>query len=201
MYMIPIPEMPPHAYRPIYEQSISMEEGQAETFTVSDFLSTISKLDKGCATYNIGSSAWNSDTSGSAINNIQKSELLEAALEAIHLENDINNRLITLKCDGTSEGISCSKDSESFLRKFFKNHSIKNRPSIFLLENGNFRILWKNGLGEQIGLQFLNSGDIQYVMFARRVNRTDLARSYGSDTPEGIDRLIEANRLRSLLYP
>lgn len=125
---------------------------------------------------------------------------LEGQLKKDRFENAIKERISTLKRIGAEESIPTSEESGNLLIEFLNKRTIDNKPFIFLLENGNFRALWKNEKGEQIGLQFLSDGNIQFVLFARRPDSLDLARSYGIDTPEGIKRIIEANRLRTLLY-
>ena len=46
------------------------------------------------------------------------------------------------------------------------------RPAIFLRDNvRNLRALWKNDDQEQIGLQFLGGGDVQFVILKRRSDR------------------------------
>lgn len=124
----------------------------------------------------------------------------KAFQEREKVRNSIKHRISTLKRLGLDEGITASEKSGKFLFDFFSKRMIENEPLIFLLENGNFRALWEGENGEQIGLQFLPDRNIQYVIFAQRPDRKDLARSFGSDTPEGIDRHVEINRLRSLLY-
>jgi len=125
---------------------------------------------------------------------------LDGQLKKERLQSAIKERISTLKRIGEEESISPSEKSGELLIEFLNRRTIDNKPSIFLLENGNFRALWKNEKGEQIGLQFLSDGNIQFVIFARRPDSSDLARSYGIDTPEGIKRILEANRLRTLLY-
>jgi len=121
-------------------------------------------------------------------------------IEREKVRNSIKHRISTLKRLGLDDGITPSEKSGKFLFDFFSKRMIKNEPLIFLLENGNFRALWEGENGEQIGLQFLPERNIQFVIFARRPDRKDLARSFGSDTPEGINRHVEINRLRSLFY-
>lgn len=193
MDMIQTPNTPGYAY--VHE----IKDDQMESFPATWSWKKFFLLgENGAIT---SSSAWNKNIVNPIIINDQNlEEARDNILEKINFESSIKQRLNILKRDGDLEGISYSRKSENYLIDFFKNHLIKNRPSIFLLENGNFRVLWKNKFGEQIGLQFLDNGDIQYVMFARRTDRVDLARSYGSDTPESINRFVEANRLRNLIY-
>lgn len=127
-------------------------------------------------------------------------KILEEPIEREKVRNSIKERIFTLKRLGDEEGIASSDKSAKFLIDFFNKRMIKNEPFIFLLENGNFRALWENKSGEQIGLQFLPDKNIQFVIFANRPDKEGLARSFGSDTPEGINRQVEINKIRSLFY-
>lgn len=146
-----------------------------------------------------GISAW-SGNSEHVLDTEDQEKILEGQLKKERLQSAVKQRISLLKRIGAEENISPSEKSGELLVEFLNRRTIDNKPSIFLLENGNFRALWKNEKGEQIGLQFLSDENIQFVIFARRPDRSDLARSYGIDTPEGIKHIIEANRLRTLLY-
>jgi hypothetical protein len=146
-----------------------------------------------------GISAWSGNFEH-VLDTEENEKNLEEQLQNDRLQSAIKQRILTLTRIGAQESISPSEESGNLLMEFFIKRTIDNKPSIFLLENGNFRALWKNEKGEQIGLQFLPDGNIQFVFFAQRPDSSDLARSYGIDSPQGLNRMIEANRLRSLLY-
>lgn len=148
---------------------------------------------------NKGISAW-SGNSVHVLDTEEQEKSLDDLLKKERFQSAINQRISTLKRMGMEENIPLSEESGKLLVEFLNKRTVDNKPSIFLLENGNFRALWKNKKGEQIGLQFLPDGNIQFVFFARRTDSSALARSYGIDTHEGIKRIIEANRLRTLLY-
>ncbi|MFZ1747310.1 MAG: hypothetical protein WBO24_04715 [Nitrospirales bacterium] len=155
-------------------------------------------VDKGKLSHK-GISAWSGNFEH-VLDTEDQDKGLEGQLKKERLQSAIKERISTLKRIGEEESIPTSEESGKLLIEFLNRRTIDNKPSIFLLENGNFRALWRNEKGEQIGLQFLSDGNIQFVIFARRPDSSDLARSYGIDTPEGIKCIIEANRLRTLLY-
>jgi hypothetical protein len=47
------------------------------------------------------------------------------------------------------------------------------QPDTFLLDNGNVRLLWLNAEKEQVGLQFLGDGRVQYVCFRKAGKRLE----------------------------
>lgn len=125
---------------------------------------------------------------------------LEELFQKENLLGLIQQRISVLERLGEEDGVSPSEESKNFLKEFFSKRLITKKPFIFLLENGNFRAVWKDEEKQQIGLQFLPDGNIQFVIFAKRPQAPELAQSYGVDTPEGITRILEANRSQTLLY-
>jgi len=75
----------------------------------------------------------------------------------------------------------------------------KVRPSLFLNDNGNLRALWRNNAREQIGLQFLGGGNIEFVIFKRRPGADKLASAAGTDTKPNIMAHIKASGALGLL--
>jgi hypothetical protein len=113
--------------------------------------------------------------------------------------NAAKARISDLKVDARAEGHQVSAASESDLWAFLNTKVFIHRPYITLLDNGNLRALWKNSEGEQIGLQFRGSKEVQYVLFARRQNGDFIARASGRDTLANIGRQIDAHELRRLM--
>ena len=146
-----------------------------------------------------GISAWNEDDRNEVAGRDLEQEL-EEHVERERKQSSISQRIATLQRLGHEEDIVSSEESGVFLFEFFVKRKVKNKPFIFLLENGNYRALWKGDKGQQIGLQFLPDGKIQFVIFSPRPDSKDLSRSYGVDTPQGIDRMLEDSTLRDLLY-
>jgi hypothetical protein len=71
-------------------------------------------------------------------------------------------RLKFLNEEAVDDGIKPSSDSRNDLLSFYVENRIDKVPSVFLLENGNFRAVWKED-GAQIGIQFLGSDTGQFV--------------------------------------
>ena len=67
------------------------------------------------------------------------------------------------------------------------------------MENGNLRAIWRDGQGTRMGLQFLGSGKLQYVIFKRHGGEDKISRASGRDNFDGIARQIDAFDLHSLL--
>lgn len=112
---------------------------------------------------------------------------------------EIERRIEDLKAIAADEGIDVSTDSERDLRLFLSSLAFMRRPCVVLLDNGNFRAMWKNTDCEQIGLQFQGGGQVQFVLFALRLPERFMARSTGRDTLECVQRQIDAHDLRRLL--
>ena len=97
---------------------------------------------------------------------------------------DIDLRIQALRIEAEIDQVSFSKTSYADFRNFIGQVPSRVRPAIFLRDNGNLRALWKNGDQEQIGLQFLGGGDIQYVILKRRSGGR-LMSHYGVDSRAG----------------
>jgi hypothetical protein len=119
----------------------------------------------------------------------------------------IEDRLRDLYIDALRNAEPFSESSLLDLRSFLYSLPLAERPSIFLLDSGNLRAVWRNAEKEQVGLQFLGSGVVQFVMFARREHPKMMSRSAGTDTLAGIrvrinnkdcDRLLFGNDDRAL---
>jgi hypothetical protein len=109
-------------------------------------------------------------------------------------------RIDALREDAQDEGIQTCDASEYDLHRFLLTWAGASDPLISLLDNGNFRILWDSEDGRQIGLQFLGSDLVQFVLFAKREGVDQLSRSAGRDTVDGVVRQIRGLDLLSLLY-
>ena len=99
--------------------------------------------------------------------------------ERQHIRTEIEARLRELRIDADTNGEPFSDVSQDNLRAFLDSLPFSKRPAIFLLDNGNLRVLWKNEAKEQVGLQFLGNGEVQYVIFSQRQNPPVMAREAG----------------------
>ena len=84
---------------------------------------------------------------------------------------DIAHRIQALRIEAEIDQVPFSNASHAEFRDFIRQVAPRARPAIFLRDNGNLRALWKNDDQEQIGLQFLGGGDVQFVILKRRPDR------------------------------
>jgi hypothetical protein len=71
------------------------------------------------------------------------------------------------------------------LNMFLRSLSITQRPSIFLLDNGNLQTVWRNTNKEQISHQFFGGNVVQFAMFACRPGMP-MARIAGQDCADRV---------------
>jgi hypothetical protein len=109
--------------------------------------------------------------------------------------DEIEQRLGFLKSEAREAGDSVNEASEQDLRTFIDAETFSRVPNLYLVDNGNFRAVWKGPSGEQIGLQFLGGGTVQFVIFARRTDTPEIVRSAGRDSFNGIERQISCYNL------
>ena len=98
----------------------------------------------------------------------------------LQIQVAVIKRLIEIRRDAQLSGDPISETSLRDFRAFLRKAQSGKRPSIFLLDNGNIRALWLNDKKEQVGLQFLGEGEVQFVIFARRPNM--MAREHGTES-------------------
>jgi len=110
--------------------------------------------------------------------------------ERQHIKTEIESRLRELRADAESNGEPFSDASLSDLRAFLDSLPLATRPAIFLLDSGNLRALWKNDAKEQVGLQFLGNGEVQFVIFSQRQNPPFMAREAGARPLSAVRALI-----------
>ena len=111
-----------------------------------------------------------------------------------------DDRLAELKEQALLHGHSINSASRDSFLAFFKKNPLIGRGRLVLMENGNLRAVWKGDNAAHIGLQFLNTSSIQYVLFKRREDSPAVSRAYGRDSLEGTMRQIEALDLQSVLF-
>lgn len=89
----------------------------------------------------------------------------EKKLSSIQAERDfepVAARLRELRELATEEGMSFSESSVAQATRWLRIASPPVLPSVFLLNNGNIRFLWKRN-DTQLGIQFLECGTVQFV--------------------------------------
>ena len=112
-----------------------------------------------------------------------------------------DDRISVLEEQAYAEGYFLNSGSKETLQDFFRNNPFMRLGRLVLLENGNLRAVWKGDDASHIGLQFLDNGLIQYVLFKQRQADVPVSRAYGRDTPLGILQQISAFELGEILYP
>jgi hypothetical protein len=125
---------------------------------------------------------------------------VELAKNQLVNKAQIEDRLRELHVDALRNVEPFSESSLADLRSFLDSLSFTERPAIFLLEDGNLRAVWRNADKEQVGLQFLGGGIVQFVMFVRRRQPPIMSRSAGTDTLTAVSTLIKNNDCSHLLY-
>lgn len=110
-----------------------------------------------------------------------------------------SSRIAYLRDEATHDGYGLNDDSERDFKQFVRSRPSLRKGDLVLLDNGNLRAIWKDEQGGRLGVQFLGSNMVQYVIFScRRPNRA-VSRVAGRDSLEGIVRQIDAFQLHSLL--
>jgi len=123
-----------------------------------------------------------------------------SVLDKARMAIEISNRLQFLKIEAEIDRVPFSEASLADFQAFIRETGFRARPSLFLNDNGNLRALWKNDRREQIGLQFLGEGNIQFVIFKQRKGTLGMARVAGIDAKDKILGHIKASEAESLLF-
>ena len=112
--------------------------------------------------------------------------------------NDMDRRIVELRETAADEELPYENHSAAAARAFCEHHGRSIRPSIFLVGNGNVRLVWENDQDEQIGLQFrADRAKVQCILFKRRDD--GIATITATETNSGLIELLIGNRLLHLL--
>lgn len=112
---------------------------------------------------------------------------------------DVSKRVQALKIEAQLDGVPFSLASHEDFFSFLKETQPRSRPALFLNDNGNLRALWRNNAREQVGLQFLGGGNVQFVIFKQRPGADAMTRVAGVDTTANILGHIGASGALGLL--
>ncbi len=110
-----------------------------------------------------------------------------------------DDRISFLEEQATNDGNFLNSRSRETFQVFFKSNPLIRLGSLFLLESGNLRAVWKGEHSSHVGLQFLDNGLIQYVLFKQRLSGGPVSRAYGRDTPPGVLAQISALQLNQVV--
>ena len=108
-------------------------------------------------------------------------------------------RINALRSAGALDGVELNERSEEDFWSFVRAPHIARRAGLALMDNGNLRAVWKGEDESHLGLHFLGSRQVQYVIFKRRSGSRRISRTAGIDTVEGIKKQIGAFDLMSLV--
>ena len=108
-------------------------------------------------------------------------------------------RIHELAMYGAEEGTAINPESQEDFEAFIERRPRWRKGLTELLNNGNFRAVWKDDAGNRLGLQFLGRQKMEYVIFRRRPNPGEKLREAGRDTFAGIDQRMEPPDLLRLV--
>jgi hypothetical protein len=129
----------------------------------------------------------------------QSSQCMNDRSQFARMAVDLSKRIQLLKVEAEMDEIPFSVASYMDFLSFIRDVQPRSRPSLFLNDNGNLRALWRNHNREQIGLQFLGGGNIQFVIFKSRPGAEAMTRVAGTDARANILAHIKASGALSLL--
>lgn len=114
--------------------------------------------------------------------------------------SEIDARVAVLRKEARADGQPFNEASLKDCRLFLGASPVIKKPSVYVIDNGNLRAVWRDAEGAQLGLQFLGEGEVQFVIFARRTEAPRIARSAGRDSVAGIRKQIASFELHDLVY-
>lgn len=127
----------------------------------------------------------------------QLEERLASLMETVNAYDD---RISALEEQAAVEGYFLNSRSRETFLEFFISSPLTKLGHLFLLESGNLRAVWKGDDKSHVGLQFLDNGLIQYVLFRQRLADGPVSRAYGRDTPRGVLAQISALQLDQAVF-
>jgi hypothetical protein len=112
---------------------------------------------------------------------------------------ELSRRVQFLRIEAAIDSVPFSNASFADFQAFMSEMRPNVRPSLFLNDNGNLRALWKNDHREQVGLQFLGEGNIQFVIFKLRKEPLGMSRVAGVDAKDKVLAHIRASGAERLV--
>lgn len=108
-------------------------------------------------------------------------------------------RVAELRTYVAQDGNELNRESEEDFWLFVVKEFGFRKGNLVVTDNRNLRIVWKDGQGTHLGLQFLGGGEVQYVIFKRRAASQKISRVAGRDSVEGVKSQIDSFELSTLL--
>lgn len=112
----------------------------------------------------------------------------------------VAGRMEQLKQVAHEDGFQWAAESEQGIHEFLRLTIPTRSPMMALLDNGNFRLLWLDRTGRQIGVQCLTRHRGLYALFGRNRPDTSITRSTGQNSFADIHMRIIRLGLGDLLY-
>ena len=106
--------------------------------------------------------------------------------------NYYHHRIETLQGDAETDGFAVNKASEADFLSFIKSIPSARKAELVLMDNGNFRAVWKDKNGDHLGVQFLGERMAEYVIFKQRPSAGSVSRVAGIDTLDGVITQLQA---------
>ena len=103
-----------------------------------------------------------------------------------------HHRIETLRNDAEIDGFSVNEGSEANFWSFISSMPSARKAELVLMDNGNFRAVWKDNNGDHLGVQFLGEQMAEYVIFKHRSAVGNVSRVAGIDTLEGVITQLHA---------
>ena len=94
--------------------------------------------------------------------------------------------------DAETDGFAVNKASETDFWSFIKSIPSARKAELVLMDNGNFRAVWKDKNGDHLGVRFLGERMAEYVIFKQRPSAGSVSRVAGIDTLEGVKTQLQA---------
>lgn len=110
----------------------------------------------------------------------------------------IEDHVAELEREATNESEMFNLQSAEHLRQFCHDLAATICPSIACMTNGNLRAVWQDRRKDQIGIQFMPDGQLQFVILRDRRGRT--YKTLGVEDAATIERLVRALRLTHLWF-
>ena len=101
-------------------------------------------------------------------------------------------RIETLRSDAEIEGFAVNNASEENFWSFIGSIPSARKAELVLMDNGNFRVVWKDKNGDHLGVQFLGEQMAEFVIFKQRQLAGSVSRIAGIDTLEGLIAQLQA---------
>ena len=99
-------------------------------------------------------------------------------------------RIAELREYAAEDEITINPASETAFWRFVDLHPGWRRGMTVLRDNGNFRVVWQDGKGGHLGVQFFGGDAVEYVVFKPRPEDGDVFRDAARATFDGVDRLV-----------